>query len=287
MAEFERLLVCGLGLLGGSAALAARREGLSAEVTIWGRRDLSEAVAAGLADRQVPSLREGAAEADFILLATPVDVIRRQLPEVLAAARPGALVTDVGSTKRLLVEAAGAGPPSRAHFVGSHPMAGSHRTGWEAATPDLFHGSTTYVTITEHTNTAAAARLCRFWEALGSRPVVTDPAHHDALCALLSHVPHLAASALVELIAQSGEDPEFLRTLAGSGFRDTTRVALGSGALWAEICSHNREEIASRLDCTAEILRSLAADVRSAPPEEIATRLDEAAALRGRLDRGE
>ena len=151
----------------------------------------------------------------------------------------------------------------------------------------LFHGSTTYVTVSERTNTAAAARLCRFWEALGSRPVVTDPAHHDALCALLSHVPHLAASGLVELIAQSGEDPEFLRALAGSGFRDTTRVALGSGTLWAEICSHNREEIAAGLERTAGILRSLAADVRTAPHGEIAARLDAAARLRARLDQAD
>ncbi len=285
MPEFDRVLIGGLGLLGGSAALAIRRHGLAREIAACGRRDLTPAIDAGLIDRQPHSLEEAAREADFIILATPVEVLRRQLPRVIERARPGAIITDVGSTKSLLVEAAEAATgPGR--FVGSHPMAGSHRTGWEAATPTLFEGTTTYVTVTSRTDPDAAARLCRFWEQLGSRTVVTDPAHHDALCALLSHVPHLTASALVELIAQAGEDPAFLRVLAGSGLRDTTRVALGSGAIWEEICTHNREEIATRLEATAGILRSLAGDIRRAPPGALAERLDRAAALRARLDRG-
>ncbi len=264
--------------------MAIRHQGLAREIVAWGRRDLSPAVCMGMIDRQVPDLEEAAEEADFIILATPVEVLRSQLPRVIERARRGALITDVGSTKTLLVEAAeSAEGPGR--FVGSHPMAGSHRTGWEAATPSLFEGTTTYVTATPRTDPDAAARLCRFWEQLGSRTVVTDPLHHDALCALLSHVPHLAAAALVELIAGSEEDPALLRVLAGTGLRDTTRVALGSGAIWEEICIHNREEIATGLESTAAIMRSLATDVRTAPPGQLTERLDRAAKLRASLER--
>jgi prephenate dehydrogenase len=257
----ENLTIAGLGLLGGSIALAAREHHLAARIVAVGRRDYPEAVEAGLIDVYTRDLAAAAAKADLLILCTPVDKILEQLPEVLSAAKPGSLITDVGSTKRRLVEAAQT-IPSRAHFVGSHPMVGSHLTGWQNAEADLFTRGITYITPTEKTDTAAAARVGAFWQNAGARTVYIHPRRHDRLCSLLSHVPHMAAVALMELIAESREDPYTLRVLAGTGLRDTTRIAQGSADVWTEICQHNSEEVAAHLEKLAAILASMAEEVR-------------------------
>jgi prephenate dehydrogenase len=202
---------------------------------------------------------------------------------VLRNARPGTVVTDVGSTKASLVAEAERTASARAHFVGSHPMVGSHLTGWKNGNADLFVGGTIYVTPTEKTETGAAAKVAAFWEALGGNVVFTGPQRHDELASLLSHVPHMVAVALVELLEKSAEDPHFLKRLAGSGLRDTTRVAMGSSQMWREISEQNGETIAGHLDAMAERITLLAEAIRRGDFAALESRLERAAELRAKL----
>lgn len=251
----------GLGLLGGSIALAARARGLFQEIVAVGRRDLSPAVEAGLIDSFGSDLAAACANADMVILCTPVDTILEQLPVVMASAKPGAIITDVGSTKERLVEHA-RGIASAARYVGSHPMVGSHLTGWEHAREDLIAQGITYVTMTENCDPEAAAETGRFWAALGARIVYIHPRRHDQVCALLSHVPHMAAVGVVELLGRSREDINIVSLLAGTGLRDTTRIAMGSADVWTEIARHNGGNIAALLDDLGGILHGLAEKIR-------------------------
>lgn len=282
----ENLLIAGLGLLGGSVALAAREMHLARHITALARpgRNHDAAMEAGLIDRWGTDLAAEVARADFVLLAQPVESIVNALPEVLAAAGEDTVVTDVGSTKAAITTAAGK-VTGKAAFVGSHPMAGSHLTGWKNGRADLFQGRTTYITPTAETSLEATARVSHFWQALGSRVVLVDPERHDHLCALLSHVPHLAAVALVHLLDDSCEDPHFLKVLAGTGLRDTTRIAMGSADVWEEICVHNRQEIATKLRRYADLCGELAAMVETRG-ENLRPLLAEMAAFRRKLEDG-
>lgn len=278
------LLIAGLGLLGGSIALAARRRGLAGHIIGVGRRDLSPAVDAGVIDEASADLATAAPRADIIILCTPVDIIRRQLAVVREAARPDALVTDVGSTKRRIAQQAaevfGNGVPA---FVGSHPMVGGHQTGWEAATADLFRGGVVYVTPREAHDLDPAARIGHFWQGLGARLVYIHPDRHDQLCGLLSHLPHLAAVALTRQLQQSREDVNLLRVLAGNGLRDTTRIAMGSADVWREIFAHNSDTVAAQARALATALNTMADELDASRMDEFQKLLAETSDFRHRL----
>lgn len=240
MIPFERLVVVGLGLLGGSVARGARVRGLARSIVAVGRAGSAgpAARAAGVVDHATTDLAEGLVGADLVLLATPVGT----LPDLVRAAwphlGPGAVLTDVGSVKRGIVEAADACParPGLA-FVGGHPMAGSERSGFGAADPDLFEGRLTLLTPSERSAPAAVERVAAFWKALGSEVRLLPVEAHDRGVAQISHLPHLAAYALVRT-AERDSLP-----LAGRGFIDTTRIAASAEALWVDIFRENREPL--------------------------------------------
>lgn len=259
------LLVSGLGLIGGSVALAARRAGFAERVVAVGRNEerLRAAQAAGLIDAWTVDEATILSEAQWVVLCKPVELIVEEIDRILSLARPGAIVTDAGSTKQSIVLRAEAHHHHHdAQFVGSHPMAGSDKSGWEHAQPDLFDGATCFVTVTKKTHRRAAARVGMFWQALGSRVVYASPGRHDQIVALLSHVPHLVAVALIDQLHRSGEDPNLLRLLAGSGLRDTTRIAQGNPDVWEQICTQNAVSIAEMLDRVGGRLHDLASLLR-------------------------
>ncbi|MBX7245988.1 MAG: prephenate dehydrogenase [Candidatus Sumerlaeaceae bacterium] len=247
-AFFPRIAVVGVGLLGGSLGLAARQRKLCREVIGVGRSRpaLEEALRLEAVDQVSTDLAEGVADADLIILCTPVGHILDTLPQVLAAAKPGAIVTDVGSTKSAIVRA-GEETATRLGklFVGSHPMAGSEKSGVRYAKPDLFEESTCFVTKTTQTDPLAFSSVCRFWMALETRLVLCRPERHDRLVALVSHLPHMVAVALVQAVESLGEDKNLIRGIIGNGFRDTTRIAHGSADMWEDICAQNNGEIAN------------------------------------------
>jgi prephenate dehydrogenase len=243
----RRLSLVGLGLLGGSVAKAARAEGLADEIVAVGRERerLEPALRDGVVDRISTRLEEGVAGSDFCLLATPVATLTALLPAVWPALPADAVLTDVGSTKASIVEAAEAlGRVRPLAFVGSHPMAGSEQSGYRVSRRDLFHGATVILTPTERTDSHAVKRVGAFWEALGGRLVILDPVTHDRATAAISHLPHLVADALVDAVVRM--DPRFFE-VAGRGFRDTTRIAASDPRVWREIFQENRAGLTEAL----------------------------------------
>jgi len=251
-----RLAIIGPGLLGGSIALAARRAG-GFHVAVWARR--AEAVAEleqrAVAEVASTDLAAVVKEADIVVLAVPIGVmasLARQIAPLLGA---GAVVTDVGSVKAPVVETLSGIFSQRAHFVGSHPMAGSEKAGLEAARAGLFDGAPCIVTPDAQSDAGAVTTIHNFWQTLGGRVLELSPAAHDEIVALVSHFPHLLAAVLVNLVAEkNGAAFEF----AGPGFRDTTRVASGPPEMWTEILRNNHTAVRASVEAMIEKLREIA-----------------------------
>lgn len=250
---FSRIAVIGLGLIGGSVAGAARRAWPAIEVVgVDVRPDacaralelgfVTEAFEAGDATAR-GVFAPGSVE--LVVLASPVAEAIAWL-ERLAEAGFDGIVTDVCSTKTAIVAKAASLDAPYA-FIGGHPMAGSERSGIEAANPDLFDGAYYVLTPTEDTDSAAFRRVHEFVSGLGARPISIPADVHDEAVALISHVPHVTAAALVALVAEQPAGEEALRLAAG-GFKDMTRIAAGSPELWTGICLENAERIAEGLE---------------------------------------
>jgi prephenate dehydrogenase len=242
--RWPRLTVVSPGLIGGSVARGVRARRLAREVVVVARHEvaLRAVLDAGAADVGTTDLAAGVSGAAIVLLCAPVGA----LPVLIRAAwphlAPGAVLTDAGSVKRSVVDAALA-CPSRAgvNFVGGHPMAGSERSGFEASDPDLFEGRLALLTPTADTPEATIGAVTVLWEALGSTVRRLSPEAHDHLVAQISHLPHLAAYALVS--AAEGD----ALPLAGRGFIDATRIAASAEALWADIFRENRGPLLAAL----------------------------------------
>jgi prephenate dehydrogenase len=239
--------VLGTGLIGASVGLALRADG--AEVVGFdatpGRAE--EARAAGALSRVAGSVAAAAAGADLVVVAVPVGRIAGVAVEALEAG--ARVVTDVGSAKASVVaaveERAGA---AAARFVGGHPMAGSEQAGPAGATPELFRGAAWVLTPTARTGAEAHTRVRQLVRRLGAETVEVSPEHHDELVALVSHVPQLAATTLMDLAAAAGEEHAVLLHLAAGGFRDMTRIAASEVGIWPDICRANRVAILDALD---------------------------------------
>jgi prephenate dehydrogenase len=242
-----RLAVLGVGLLGGSVARAARAQAIAREIVGIGRDParLAPAVADGTLDRAVTEVAEGVRGADLVVLAATVLANERLLAEVWRHAGDGALITDVGSTKRGIVRAAERLTAERPlAFVGSHPMAGSERSGYAIARADLFQGALVVVTPTDGTEPRAVKSVTEFWEAMGARVSVLDPDAHDRAVAAISHMPHVVAWALMDAVARF--EPAAL-DLAARGFKDTTRIAASDPAMWRDILVDNADDVLGTL----------------------------------------
>ena len=253
----RQLAIVGIGLLGGSVAKGARAGGLARRIIGVGRASerLRPALDDGTLDAAVTDLDAAVCEADFIVLAAPVLAIEGLLERVWRAAPDGALITDVGSTKRNIVRAADRLAARRPlAFVGSHPLAGSEQAGYRVARADLFRGATVVVTPTEATELAALKKTTEFWEALGARVTSLDPETHDRTVAAISHLPHLIACALVD--GAGRVEPAALE-LAARGFRDTTRIAAGDPDMWTEIFLANRDALSASVEAFREALADL------------------------------
>ena len=241
----QRLAIVGVGLLGGSIALAARAHGLAREIVGIGRdrTRLEAPLRAGAVDRVTTDLAAGVRDADVVVLAANVLANEQLLADAWPAVASSAVVTDVGSTKRGIVAAAERLPGAH-RFVGSHPMAGSEKSGYAVARPDLFRGAIVIVTPGDASEPGAVKTVTSFWEALGARVSTLEPDTHDRVVAAISHLPHVVAWALVEAVGRF--EPAAL-PFAARGFKDTTRIAAADTAMWTEILLSNRDTIASSL----------------------------------------
>jgi prephenate dehydrogenase len=257
----QRLTIVGTGLLGASVGLAARAAGVPEVIGVdVDRRELRDAYRLEAITERSSSVEKAAAGADLVIAATPV----RALAEVLArahVANPAAILSDVGSTKSHLLAELARLSTNLGHVVPGHPMAGSEQRGAQAARADLFHGAAWVLTPAAHVDHTALRRMTRFVRALGGRPLILDPDLHDQVVAFASHLPQLAASALMGAVAQV-QAPAALRSLVASGFKDTTRVAASDPDLWVDICATNAPSIVAALDALGDrlaVLRKLVA----------------------------
>jgi len=254
---FPSIAILSPGLLGGSLALAIRQRLQGVEIRVWARRQESvqKVLAMGLANAASTDAAAMAAGAGLILFCMPIGGMAGVAGRIATVVRRDAVVTDVGSVKQPVVETLGKIFRGRAEFVGSHPMAGSEQTGIEAARADLFEGAVTFVTPEEGTSRAAVEAVAAFWETLGCRVAFATPRAHDEAVALVSHLPHLAAAALVQTALR--ENPAAL-DWRGNGFLDTTRVASGPPAMWAEILIENRDAVKKAIYAMIENLSEVA-----------------------------
>ncbi len=241
---FNQVSIIGLGLIGGSLGMALRRRKIARRVIGFARHEatIRRAKAKGAIDDGCTELcPNGLSESDLVVIATPPSTVPAIARRVARLARGPLILSDVASTKAGIVRSVERALPGRASFVGAHPMAGSERSGIEAADARLFDGAICIVTPTSRTRPAALAKVVSLWRRVGCRVERLSPDRHDALVAQVSHVPHLAAAALTLF-----PERQALR-LSGGGFADATRIALGDPSLWEEICRANPREIARAL----------------------------------------
>ncbi len=249
------LAVVGVGLIGGSFAAALRAAGQVGTVLGVGRQPqpLQVATELGLIDEAV-SLDEAGARADFILLATPVAALAPALAALRPVLREQAVITDAGSTKQQVVDAALAQLGERAgQFVPGHPIAGSHASGPAAADAALYRGRNVILTPLPHNDAARIERVAQAWRACGARVRQMDAAAHDAVFASVSHLPHWLAAAYMAQVALS-DDADLRLQLAGSGFRDFTRIAGGSPEMWRDIFISNKPAMLRELAALRQVM---------------------------------
>jgi prephenate dehydrogenase len=283
---FGRLTVAGVGLVGGSLAGAVREAGLAGEVVGFGRQEanLRLALERGLVDRVTRDPAEAVRDADAIVLAAPLAACPELAARFRTLARPGTLLTDVGSVKAGVVAAleqrwSGVGP-----VVGAHPIAGSEEAGAGAARVDLFRGRCCILTPTAATDRQALARVRALWEGVGARVEEMVAEEHDQLLARVSHLPHLVAYALVAAVVQTGGGRDPL-AYVGTGFRDTTRIAASPAGLWADILLTNADALGAALGEFRAAIGQLEAAIAARDAGALERTLAAAQTARQRLER--
>lgn len=276
MALFKQVTIVGLGLIGGSLGMAIRRRRLAERVVGLSRTEATLRVARrrGAIDTGTTDEQTAVREADLVVLATSVDLIVPQAKRLSRLMRRGSILTDVGSTKRSIVNALTGQLPRRVAFVGAHPLAGSEQRGIMAARAELFQGSTCVITKTAASDPRAVARVRTFWKRLAGRVVLMSPERHDRLIAQVSHLPHVLAFCLVE--ATSSE----ALAMAPRSFLEATRVAKSDPALWAAILRDNRAAILQALEAFERRCRRMRQALDGGRSRRLARFLHHAQAIR-------
>lgn len=248
--RFERVAVLGVGLIGGSFALALKAAGACGHVVGAGRNRANLALARerGILDSIAADAIAAAHGADLVLLAAPVAQFQKLFHAISPVLGPKALVTDGGSTKRDVVAAARAGLGKKiAQFVPAHPIAGGEKSGAGEARPDLFKGKRVLVTPLAENNDASVAKVRAAWEACGAAVSTMSAEEHDAVLGTVSHFPHLLAYALAQEVATRPNSARLFE-IAGAGFRDFTRLASSNPEMWRDICVANKDMMLAELD---------------------------------------
>jgi prephenate dehydrogenase len=280
---FKRISIIGLGLIGGSWALALKKLGYAAHRVGYDRPEiLANAIASGAVHEGAKDVNEALRNADLVILAAPVGKILDLLEQLKSSAPSHALVTDVGSTKRLILQRAQELPAGGPLFLGGHPLAGKEHSGFEHADAALFENAC-YALTPSSANTMEDGRAKAFLgliESLGARPFITDAASHDVAVAYLSHLPQLLSSGLASMTAEKVAQGSLPLKMAGSGFRDLTRLAESPYSLWRDICLTNIDNIQSALEAMIQELDRIKTRLSS---RELEKEFDQARKLREKL----
>jgi prephenate dehydrogenase len=260
-----KLAVVGVGLIGGSLALALKAAEAVGEVIGIGRglANLEKALELGVVDRITRDPAEGVAEADLVFLATPVMALPQVAAEVLPHMKRGAVLTDGGSVKEAVVHAIEPLLPEGVHFVPGHPIAGTERSGADAAFASLYQGRRCILTPTEKTSSGALELVRQVWETAGSDVVEMPVDKHDRILAAISHLPHMVAYSLVNAVSSYDRYEENILEYSAGGFRDFTRIASSDPVMWRDIAMTNREALLEMMDHFESFFAELKEDIRS------------------------
>lgn len=267
--ELPEIAIIAPGLLGASIGAASRKLNLSARINVWARREETRDACGALpwCDQVHSNIGDAVRHADMVWVCAPVASIPRLIQQFAPDLKLGAIVTDVGSTKAKLVKQCELAIGDRGIFVGSHPMAGSEKSGLEHAEVDLYSGKPCFVTPGEASTIEAVSAVEEYWKLLGMRTVCLSAKEHDRIVAYISHLPHLVASTLSALLFDRADDS--WKDYVGAGVLDTTRVASGSVQMWKDIVADNRDEILPALSDMISSLEHLKAHVEGGHPDAL------------------
>lgn len=245
-ARFKSVSIIGVGLIGGSLALALKDKKIVNHIIGYGRDEqrLQEASKKGIIDDFTLSLKV-AASSELLVLSTPLGIFEKVVIEMSPFLQSDSIVMDVGSVKKYVIDTIENILPDNVHFVATHPIAGSDKTGYEYARLDLFKGARVIITPTKNTNQKALNKVIKIWETIGSFVEYMSPEEHDKVYALMSHLPHLISFCLVNTVDEIDKN---LIKYSGSGFKDTTRIAKSSPEIWKDIFIMNKDNILKMLD---------------------------------------
>lgn len=288
--QIRSITILGVGLIGGSLALALKAKDFRGKITGLGRRrqTLDIALERGAVDNATTDFQAGLRDADLVVVGTPVDLVPRmvqRIAEIRTSDSRPLLITDVGSIKGQIVEEIESFlTVPDLYFVGSHPMAGSEKTSIAAARADLFDGAKCIVTPTDKTHPQALKLVTDLWESVDTQVCHLPPIEHDLLIAGASHLPHLIASILTNTVGEIGNDTAKALDFAATGFRDTTRIAAGSPQLWRAIFMQNAHSLLPMIDSTIEHLTEFKILLENRDDAEIERVLAHAKVLRDTLE---
>ena len=282
---FNRLIIAGVGLIGGSLGLAARQRGLVGEVVGFGRTETNLKIARerGIIDTYTFDPAEAAHGADLLLLAVPVEATGATAEKFIPFLAPGCVITDAGSTKEQVVRKMEQLLPATLPFVAAHPIAGTEHAGAAAAFATLFEKRLCVLTPTERTDRAALARVRALWEGVGMRVEEMDMITHDRVLARVSHLPHLIAFSVMNATLNARLPGVDLLTYAGSAFADLTRVAASPVEMWRDICTSNRDALLVAIGEFEQALAYLKTCVETGESADLEAAINRARAERQRL----
>ena len=243
--HFNKVAIIGVGLIGGSLAIILREKGIAKNIVGIGRgiKNLETAKKLGVVDEYTQDVKEGVKDCDLVVVATPVASIAKAIKEALPSLKKGAIVTDVGSVKKNIVDEVERFLPDTIHFVAGHPIAGTENAGVEAAFPTLFQNRKCILTPTKKTDKIVLESVKAIWEAAGSQVILMERERHDKILASVSHLPHMVAYSLVNAVADMKDLDENIITYSAGGFKDFTRIASSPPEMWRDICLLNRDAI--------------------------------------------
>lgn len=276
---FKRVTIIGLGLIGGSLALAIKEKKLAKEIIGVSRRKstINQAIKDKIVDFATLNLESGVRDSDLVIIAIPVFKITEITKSIAPFLRKGAIITDAGSTKKYIVKDIEKAKLKGAHFVGSHPIAGSERSGIKFINKDLFKGAYCILTKTNNTNPEAFNKIKKFWRKLEMKVRVMSPDAHDRLLSKISHLPHVIAVSLVNSIGRKDIN------LSAGGFKDTTRIASSEPGLWKDIFLTNKENLVKDIKVLKKELFKIEAALKSNSSHDLLRLLSRAKSIRDSL----
>ncbi len=280
MNKLNRVTIIGVGLIGGSLGLALKEKRIAKRIIGVGRREesLKIALERGEVDETTTDLISGVKDVNLVVIATPLELTVETFEKIIPHLKKGCVVTDVGSVKGPILERI-----DNPLFIGGHPLAGSERRGPQAARVDLFREATVVLTPVEKTDEKALALVKGMWQDLGTKVLFLSPEVHDELVAFTSHLPHILATSLTNLIREIAEKEERILSLMGEGFRDTTRIAASPPSMWKEICLANKERVLSAIKRFKVVLSEMEEALSKGEGDELLHRFEKAKETRDKL----